>query len=72
MNGPSDINQLVWDIRRHLFNLIFFPIEGGGGGQTTVSMPKRLATKRRRRPEKTQVELNDALSNLYKDVVYNH
>ncbi len=64
MNGQSDINQLVLEIRRHIFNLIFFPIEDC---QTTAPMPKRLATKRRRRPEGTQVELNDALSNLYKD-----
>ena len=30
MNGQSDWSQLVMEIRRNIFNLIFFPIEGGG------------------------------------------
>ena len=75
MNGPSNINQLVFEIRRHLFNLIFFPIEGCPTPAPKKRLMKPAAKKRRRQSipmTETQVELNDALSNLYKDVVYNH
>jgi hypothetical protein len=88
MNGQSDWSQLVMEIRRNIFNLIFFPIEGGGGCATTTTTtttapaagPKKrptanlAAAKRRRRrlAAENQAELDDALQNLYKDVVYNH
>ena len=88
MNGQSDWSQLVMEIRRNIFNLIFFPIEGGGGGCATTTPtttapaagPKKrptanmAAAKRRRRrlAAENQAELDDALQNLYKDVVYNH
>ena len=88
MNGQSDWSQLVMEIRRNIFNLIFFPIEGGGGCATTTTPtttapaagPKKrptanlAAAKRRRRrlAAENQAELDDALQNLYKDVVYNH
>ena len=82
MNGQSDWSQLVMEIRRNIFNLIFFPIEGGGGCATTAPAagPKKrptanmAAAKRRRRrlAAENQAELDDALQNLYKDVVYNH
>ena len=92
MNGQSDWSQLVMEIRRNIFNLIFFPIEGGGcATMTTTTMtttptttapaaPKKrptanlAAAKRRRRrlAAENQAELDDALQNLYKDVVYNH
>jgi hypothetical protein len=79
MNGQSDWSQLVLEIRRNIFNLIFFPIEGGCATTPTTTAPaapkKRPTTtakRRRRRLAENQVELNDALQNLYKDVVYNH
>ena len=92
MNGQSDWSQLVFEIRRNIFNLIFFPIEGGGCATMTMTMttttptttapaaPKKrptanmTAAKRRRRrlAAENQAELDDALQNLYKDVVYNH
>ena len=95
MNGQSDWSQLVMEIRRNIFNLIFFPIEGGAGCATTTTTtttmttptttapaagPKKrptanmAAAKRRRRrlAAENQAELDDALQNLYKDVVYNH
>jgi hypothetical protein len=82
MNGQSDWSQLIFEIRRNIFNLIFFPIEGGCAMTTPPPMttapvaqkkrPTTLAKKRRRRLAENQVELNDALQNLYKDVVYNH
>ena len=94
MNGQSDWSQLVFEIRRNIFNLIFFPIEGGGCATMTTTTttttptttapaaPKKRPTtttttitaakRRRRRLAENQVELDDALQNLYKDVVYNH
>ena len=85
MNGQSDWSQLVLEIRRNIFNLIFFPIEGGCATTPTTTAPaapkKRptaattiTAAKRRRRrlAAENQAELDDALQNLYKDVVYNH
>ena len=79
MNGQSDWSQLVLEIRRNIFNLIFFPIEGGCATTpmtTAPAAPKKRPTttakRRRRRLAKNQVELSDALQNLYKDVVYNH
>ena len=76
MNGQSDWSQLVFEIRRNIFNLIFFPIEGGCAMTTAPAQKKRPTTttakRRRRRLAENQVELNDALQNLYKDVVYNH
>ncbi len=90
MNGQSDWSQLVFEIRRNIFNLIFFPIEGGGCAMTTMTTmtpptttapvaPKKRPTtnisaakRRRRRLAENQVELDDALQNLYKDVVYNY
>jgi hypothetical protein len=92
MNGQSDWSQLIFEIRRNIFNLIFFPIEGGGCAMTTMTAttttpttsapvvaPKKRPTanmtaakRRRRRLAENQVELDDALQNLYKDVVYNH
>ena len=79
MNGQSDWSQLVLEIRRNIFNLIFFPIEGGCATTPTTTAPaapkKRPTTtakRRRRRLAENQVELDDALQNLYKDVVYNH
>ena len=87
MNGQSDWSQLVFEIRRNIFNLIFFPIEGGVCAMTTMTVttpptttapvapkkrPTTTAKRRRRRLAENQVELNDALQNLYKDVVYNH
>ena len=86
MNGQSDWSQLVMEIRRNIFNLIFFPIEGGGCATMTTTTtapaaPKKIPTattitaakrRRRRLAAENQVELDDALQNLYKDVVYNH
>ena len=78
MNGQSDWSQLVFEIRRNIFNLIFFPIEGGCATAMTTApaaqkkRPTTTAKRRRRRLAENQVELNDALQNLYKDVVYNH
>ena len=80
MNGQSDWSQLVLEIRRNIFNLIFFPIEGGCATTPTTTAPaapkKRPTTtakrRRRRLAAENQAELDDALQNLYKDVVYNH
>ncbi len=78
MNGQSDWSQLVFEIRRNIFNLIFFPIEVGCAAAMTTApaaqkkRPTTTAKRRRHHLAENQVELNDALQNLYKDVVYNH